>query len=126
MDVIKSRNFLMTKKDNFNEIEIDYDLRHRMGFQIQFIHSLYHGNKSISYLLPKNWDIISPEIKQINTNIGFKRPNRRWILADCSCRFGRIYCRVSFTWNCEALKIWDMTGCCQITAFSLEDVFELR
>ena len=94
IEMFKVTNNLTPKTINdlfYNETENNYDLRHRRDFKIPFVNSVYHDSESISYLCLKVWDIVPPEIKQINSLNNFKTSIRKWILADCPYRLCRTY-----------------------------------
>ena len=48
-----------------------YYLRHTSQFIAHLIHSVYNGSESASYLGPKVWELIPPEIKTIESLRGF-------------------------------------------------------
>ena len=50
-----------------------YDLRNPSEFVRPRIRSVFNGEESISYLRPKIWDIIPPELKALETVNAFKR-----------------------------------------------------
>ena len=55
-----------------------YDLRNPSEFVRPRIRSVFNGEESISYLEPKIWDIVPPELKALETVNAFKREIKKW------------------------------------------------
>ena len=67
----------------YNGPENNYDLGHHRDLKAIFVNLVYNGSKSISYLSPKIWDVVPPEITEINSLSHFKKSIRKLIPADC-------------------------------------------
>ena len=61
-----------------------YDLQNPSEFVRPQIR-VYNGKESISYLEPKIWDIIPPELKFLENVNAFKRELKEW-KPECPCR----------------------------------------
>ena len=68
-----------------------YHPRHTLQFLAHPIHSVYNGSESPSYLGPKNWEIIPPEIKAIKSLKGFNEKIKKWKPNDCPCRICKVF-----------------------------------
>ena len=66
--------------------ENHYNLLYHSNFIVPFARTVYHGTESISYLGPKIWDIVSPEIKEALSLNSFKKSIRKWAPDNCPCR----------------------------------------
>ena len=55
-----------------------YDLRNPSEFVRPRIRSVFNGEESISYLGPKIWDIVPPELKALETVNAFKKEIKKW------------------------------------------------
>ena len=62
-----------------------YDLRNPSDFVRPRIRSVFNGEESISYLGPKIWDIVPPELKALETVNAFKIEIKKW-KPECPCR----------------------------------------
>ena len=62
-----------------------YDLRNPSESVRPRIRSVFNGKESISYLGPKIWDIVSPELKVLENVNAFKREIKKWT-PECPCR----------------------------------------
>ena len=62
-----------------------YDLRNPSDFVRPRIRSVFNGEESISYLGPKMWDIVPPELKALETVNAFKIEIKKW-KPECPCR----------------------------------------
>ena len=62
-----------------------YELRQRSQFQISFVHSVFSGIDSLKFIGPKNWLVVSNEIKQ--KSLGkFRNAIIQWKPLSCPCR----------------------------------------
>ena len=68
-----------------------YHLRHTSQFMAHPIHSVYNGSESASYLGPKIWELIPPEIKTIESLAGFKEKNKKCKPNDYPCRLCKVF-----------------------------------
>ena len=64
-----------------------YNLCRMNTFERRQVHSVYHSTESLSILGPKMWDLVSLELKQLESLEVFKLKIKKWIplnvLADC-------------------------------------------
>ena len=67
------------------------NLRYTSEFIIPPIHSLYHGSESVSFLGPKIWELVPPEIRQIDAFSGFKKAIKKWKPTNFSCKICKTY-----------------------------------
>ena len=68
-----------------------YHLRRTSQFMAHPIHGAYNGPESASYLGPKIWELVPPEIKVIESLAGFKEKNKEWKPNDCTCRLCKVF-----------------------------------
>ena len=54
-------------KEIFNKRNPNDPLRHTSHFSIPPVRSVYNGTESLSFLGPKNWDIVLTELKEVKT-----------------------------------------------------------
>ena len=57
-----------------------YNLRKPSEFERPKVHSVFHGNESISYLVHQIWDLIPVKLKSLTTISAFKREVKEWKL----------------------------------------------
>ena len=69
-----------------------YNLRHTSHFSTDPIHSVYNGTESTSYLGPKIWKQIPPEIKNKDSLDGFKKEIKKGNLLRVHLEFVRFLC----------------------------------
>ena len=55
------------------------------------LRSVFHGNKSISYLGPKIWDIVPLELKELTSVVAFKKSIKKWKPKSCPFRLCKKY-----------------------------------
>ena len=68
-----------------------YNLRRNNAFERRQVHSVYHGTESLPFLSPKFWDLVSLELKKLESLEVFKLKIKKWILFECPCRLCRTY-----------------------------------
>ena len=56
-----------------------------------FVHSVYHSAELLSFLGPEIWDLVSLELKQLESLEVFKMKIKKWIPFECPCRLCRTY-----------------------------------
>ena len=56
-----------------------YNLPNRPDSITPFVHSVFHGTESISYLGPKIWDILPEEFKHNKSLNSFKKSIKMWV-----------------------------------------------
>ena len=70
----------------FNKRNPNDQLRHTLHFSIPPVRSLYNGTESLSFLGPKNWDIVLRELKEVKMLNVFKSGIKNWWPQNCPCR----------------------------------------
>ena len=68
-----------------------YNLRRNNAFERLFVHSVYHGTESLSFLGPKIWDLVPLELKQLESREVFKLKIKKWIPFECPWRLCRTF-----------------------------------
>ena len=61
------------------------------NLRIIFVHSVYHSAELLSVLGPQIWDLVSLELKQLESLEVFKLKIKKWIPFECPCRLCRTY-----------------------------------
>ena len=70
----------------FNKRNPNYQLRHTSHFSFPPVRSVYNRTESLSFLGPKIWDIVSIELKEVETLSAFKSGIKKWWPQTCPCR----------------------------------------
>ena len=70
---------------------LPHQLRKQTDFQIPFVHGVFSGTKSIKFLVPKIWEILPHEIKQLESLKEFKKAIKQWKPTSCPSRFCKTY-----------------------------------
>ena len=70
---------------------ITYDFRNKNNFERRKVNSVYNGTESLSFLGPKIWDLVPPELKELESLDIFKKKVKSLTFANCPCRLCRIY-----------------------------------
>ena len=70
---------------------ISYKLRNCSEFKRSNVKTVKYGEKSLSYLAPKVWDLIPAEIKNLDSLNQFKNSIRTWKTESCPCKLCAIY-----------------------------------
>ena len=52
---------------------------------------MYYGTETLSYLVPKIWELVPNEIKESPSLANFKYKIKGWIPAECPCRICKVY-----------------------------------
>ena len=63
-----------------------YNLRRNNTFERRQVYSAYHGTESLSFLGPKIWDLVTLELKLLETLEVFKLKIKKRISFECPCR----------------------------------------
>ena len=64
----KSRNLAPTTfSEIFSKQSVYYNLRHTSDFSVPNLKSTFHGTESLSYLVPKIWDLVPKELKELSS-----------------------------------------------------------
>ena len=71
--------------------DIPYNLRQRPQFRILPVRTLFSGTESIEYLGPKIWELISDELKELESLWAFKRAIKLCKPTSCPCRLCKQY-----------------------------------
>ena len=66
-----------------------YNPRRNNTFERRQVHSVYHGNESLNFLDPKISDLVTLELKQLESLEVFKLKIKKWIPFECPCRLCR-------------------------------------
>ena len=75
----------------FNLRNIDYNLRSQTDFKQGPVNTVNYGLKSLRYVAPKIWNIISLEIGNSGNFTEFITNIKSWIPKHCPCTLCRIY-----------------------------------
>ena len=67
-----------------------YELRNNPDFVVPIVKSVHKGLEILSYLGPKNWELLSLEIKETETFSQFKTKIKK-NPQNCPCRLCKIY-----------------------------------
>ena len=59
-------------KEIFQERRIPYNLRNENSFVARHVNSVYHGTESLSFLGPKIWELVPPDLKSLESLEAFK------------------------------------------------------
>ena len=99
IEMFKVNNGLSVQviSENVHFVENHYNLRHqsRTKFKVDHDKNETYGKQSLSYLVPKIWNSIPQEIKNVTTLAAFKTKIKHW-KPICSCRICRIYIHHGF------------------------------
>ena len=68
-----------------------YNLRSIYEFKLENIKTVHYGTKSLSFLGPKIWELVSLEIKSSHSLEEFKKKIKSWIAENCPCRLCKTY-----------------------------------
>ena len=69
--------------ESFSKWNLNYELRHTSHFLVFHVRKVYNGTESLSFLVPKIWDILPMTLKSGNA---FKSGIKKWWLQNCPCR----------------------------------------
>ena len=78
-------------KEIFQERRIPYNLRNENSFVARHVNSVYHGTESLSFLGPKIWELVPPDLKTLESLEAFKTRIKKWTPLNCPCRLCRTY-----------------------------------
>ena len=78
-------------REIFQERSVPYNLRSDNNFASRHVNSVYHGTESLSFLGPKIWEQVPPELKALESLDIFKTQIKKWIPLNCPCRLCRTY-----------------------------------
>ena len=67
-----------------------YDLRKRNVLQSRNPSSVRYGTKTISYIVPKIWSLVTKTMKNCDSPKSFKQKIRKW-KPGCPCRLCNVY-----------------------------------
>ena len=68
-----------------------YNTHNAPAFSLRNIKNVRYGLQTICYMVPKNWDFVPKEMKQVATINEFKTKIKIWKLENCPCRLCRTY-----------------------------------
>ena len=69
----------------------NYSLRYLPEFNVRPIKTAYYGLNSLSYLGPRIWELLSNNLKRLESVEAFKSKIKGWILKNCPCRICKPY-----------------------------------
>ena len=75
----------------FKVSERNYNLRTDVSFTTNNVRTMNYGQKSITYLAPRIWNLVPVDIKESETGVIFKRKIKRWVPDTCPCRLCQRY-----------------------------------
>ena len=75
----------------FHKRALPYNFRTKSNFSSRQLHSVHHGNESLSFLGPKIWELVPEDTKQSKSLEIFKIKMKKWVPSRCPCRLCRIY-----------------------------------
>ena len=78
-------------REIFQERSVPYNLRSDNNFASRHVNSVYHGIESLSFLGPKIWEQVPPELKALESLDIFKTQIKKWIPLNCPGRLCRTY-----------------------------------
>ena len=78
-------------REIFQERSVPYNLRSDNNFSSRHVNSVYRGTESLSFLGPKIWEQVPPELKALESLDIFKTQIKKWIPLNCPCRLCRTY-----------------------------------
>ena len=88
---------IMKKVFPFNE-NTNYDTRNKIESDLRAIKSVTVGSRTLSRLVPKIWELVSVEIKNVESVACFKKAIKKRKPTDCPCHLCRTYTfQVGFT-----------------------------
>ena len=58
--------------------QILYELRQRPQFQIHWVHSVFSGTESLTFLGPQIWALVANEMKQLESLGKFRNAINQW------------------------------------------------
>ena len=67
------------------------DLRKNSQFTISPIRTVYHGSESISFLVPKIWNILPDRMENVNNIKAFKMQIKKKKSENFRCRLCKVY-----------------------------------
>ena len=77
--------------DIFVPPSLPYNFRQNDTLEWRRVNSVRHGAKSISFLGPKIWDLVTSDIKLSQSLSIFKRKIKKWVPLKCLWRLCKIY-----------------------------------
>ena len=88
---VKNNIALESMKELFAPKLSPYDPRNNNSFKRMRVNSAQLGTEAVSYLGPKNRDLVNNEIKESESLNAFKFKIKRWIPEECPRRICKIY-----------------------------------
>ena len=74
-----------------------YNLRNHQEFIVRLIKTVHYRLNSLEYLGPRIWELLSNNLKRLESVETFKSKIKRWIRKNCLCRICKPYIyQVSF------------------------------
>ena len=75
----------------FSFLSIKYNLSTGSQFHQASANTVGNGQKTISYLGPKIWNMWPEEMRQKSFLLSFKKEIKQWVLENCPCRICKTY-----------------------------------
>ena len=75
----------------FSYSNVNYNLRSGSQFHQPSANKVWNGQETISYLGPKNWNMVPEGMKQKSSIFAFKREIKQWVRDNCRCRICKNY-----------------------------------
>ena len=60
----------------------------------RYVHSVFHGTESLSFLGSEIWDLVPVELEQSDSLDSFKLKIKNWVPFECPGRLCKIYIQV--------------------------------
>ena len=75
----------------FKVSEKNYNLRTDLSFTTNNVRPMNYGQKSVTYLAPRIWNLVPVDIKESETVVIFKRKIKSWVPDMYPCRLCQRY-----------------------------------
>ena len=70
----------------FNEANVPYNLRQDVSFRSYNVKTVLYGTETLSYLGPKIWNLVPPDIRDCATEPNFRQKIKKWKPDRCHLR----------------------------------------
>ena len=75
----------------FNEANVPYNLRQDVSFRTYNVKTVLYGTETLSYLVPKIWNLVPSNIRDCATEPIFRQKIKKWKPDRCSCRLCKVF-----------------------------------
>ena len=86
--------FLQILTETFVSKTSSYNLRRNDTFEKRYVHSVYHGTESLSFLGSEIWDLVPVKLEQSESLDSFKLKIKNWVPFESPGRLCKIYIQV--------------------------------